>query len=150
MDNTEELKKQISELKVLSMRNYKALFDEHIARCVAAIVVDLADGLILHSTPPANQLFEYVNGEIDGKNIQDLMPERFRKQNGKHLLAYSDAPKHRSMGEGQMNLYGITKNNREFPIEISLYPSEIVGKRVVIATLMGIRQRKNHDENTKY
>ena len=136
-----DLMAQIAELKVLAMKNAKPLFDEQIARCVAAIVVDISDGVILHSTPPANQLFGYVNGELDGMSIKTLMPERFRSVHDSHRLNYSKNPKERAMGEAAMTLWGITKSGQEFKIEISLYPVEIIAKRCVVATIMKRRDK---------
>lgn len=134
-----EIEKEIRELKVLAMRNAKPLFDEQITRCVSAIIVDLSDGTILYSTAPANALFGYVNGGLDGKNITDLMPERFRTKHGGHLAHFAHAPKIRQMGESEMALYGLHTDGTEFKIEISLYPTEIINTRCAVATILKMR-----------
>lgn len=134
-----DIEQQIKELKVLAMRNAKPLFDEQITRCVSAIIVDLSDGNILYSTPPANSLFGYVNGGLDGKNITDLMPERFRERHGGHLANFAHAPKIRQMGESEMALFGLHTDGTEFKIEISLYPTEIINTRCAVATIIKMR-----------
>lgn len=139
MDSTEELIKEIQELKLQAFRNAKPVFDEQITRCVSAIIVDLNDGMIIYSTPPANEMFEYLNGGLDGKNITDLMPIRFRSSHKDHLKRYSDAPRPRQMGESQMSLFGVNKSGKEFKIEISLYPTEIINKKCVVATIIKMR-----------
>jgi len=134
-----EIEKEIRELKVLAMRNAKPIFDEQITRCVSAIIVDLSDGTILYSTPPSNDLFGYVNGGLDGKNITDLMPERFRVKHKGHLAHFAHAPKIRQMGESEMALYGLHTDGSEFKIEISLYPTEIINTRCAVATILKMR-----------
>lgn len=139
MDSTQELMKEVAELKRQTYRNAKPIFDEQITRCVRAIIVDMEDGTILYSTPPANDLFGYTNGGLDGKNITDLMPERFREVHAKHLANYRAHPVVRQMGESQMALFGIDTKGNEFKIEISLYPTEIINKKCAVATIIKMR-----------
>lgn len=137
--SSQELMDEIAKLKILAMKNAKPVFDEKITQCVAAIIVDLADGMILYSTPPVNEMFGYFNGGLDSKNITDLMPERFRAAHGGHLQHFAHNPKPRQMGESQMDLYGLSANGEEFKIEISLYPTEIINKRCAVATIIKMR-----------
>lgn len=139
MDSTQELIKQVEELKKAAWRNAKPIFDEQITRCVAALIVDLSDGTILYSTPPVNEMFGYLNGGLDGKNITDLMPERFRKAHAGHLKNFAHNPRPRQMGEAAMDLFGLSQNGKEFKIEISLYPTEIINKNAVVATVIKMR-----------
>jgi PAS domain S-box-containing protein len=139
MDTTQELIREVAELKVQALRNAKPIFDEQITRCVSAIIVDMSDGTIVYSTQPANELFGYVNGGLDGKNITALMPERFRGAHANHLMNYSHAPRPRQMGEAQMALFGIDRLGNEFKIEISLYPTEIINKKCAVATILKMR-----------
>lgn len=130
---------EMAALKVLAMRNAKPLFDEQIARFSPSIVVDVSDGVILHSTPRANELFGYINGELDGKNIKNLMPVRFRSSHDKHLQYFKENPKARPMGHASMTLVGLHKEGNEFPIEISLEPINLIGKELAIATILKTR-----------
>lgn len=139
MDSTEELIREVAELRRQSFRNAKPIFDEQITRCVRAIIVDLADGTILYSTQPANELFGHTNGGLDGMNITDLMPERFRQAHAKHLGNFREHPRQRQMGEAQMDLFGVDAYGNEFRIEISLYPTEIINKKCVVATILKMR-----------
>ena len=141
MDTTQELIREVAELKIQALRNAKPLFDEQITRCVSAIIVDMEDGAILYSTPPVNELFGYTNGGLDGKNIVTLMPERFRKAHGGHLTNFKHNPKVRQMGEASMGLFGIHTDGSEFKIEISLYPTEIINRKCVVATIIKMREK---------
>lgn len=102
-------------------------------------MVDVSDGIILHSTPRANELFGYINGELDGKNIKDLMPVRFRSGHDKHLQYFKENPTSRPMGHASMTLVGLNKEGKEFPIEISLEPVNLIGKELAIATILKTR-----------
>lgn len=132
--------KEVADLKRQSYRNAKPIFDEQITRCVRAIIVDLEDGNILYATQPANELFGYTNGGLDGKNITDLMPERFRQAHINHLANFRAHPRQRQMGEAQMDLFGVDTAGNEFRIEISLYPTEIINKKCVVATIIKMRK----------
>lgn len=134
-----DLIQEVEELKRAAWRNAKPIFDEQITRCVAALIVDLSDGSILYSTPPVNEMFGYLNGGLDGRNITDLMPERFRKAHAGHLRNFSHSPRPRQMGEAAMDLFGLSQDGTEFKIEISLYPTEIINKKAVVATVIKMR-----------
>jgi len=135
-----DLMAQIAELKRDSIRNAKSIFDALIAQYVEAAIVDMIDGTILYATASAHKLFGYVNGELDGKNIKVLMPERFRKSHDGHLVNFAHSPKQRGMGAAAMDLFGLTKQGEEFRIEISLYPVEAIGRQCVVVTFMRTRQ----------
>lgn len=133
----DDLMKEIQSLKVMAMQNAKPLFDEKIAMLSPSIVVDTADGVIVHSTKRANELFGYE--ELGGKNITDLMPERFRATHGKHLMHFRESPNSRPMGHAQMKLVALSGQGHEFNVEIGLEPLELMGKKLAIATILKTR-----------
>lgn len=143
MDSTTSLEQQVQELKMASYKNASKEFDEFIGKSIAGIVVDVEDGTIWRANPAANALFGYDEGGLFFKNIKDLMPERFRGLHDKHLKHFRENSKPRQMGESQMTLLGIKKDGTEFNIEISLFPGEVVGKKVVAAIIMAARSNKN-------
>ena len=132
------LEAEIAQLKILAMQNARPLFDEKIAERSPSIIVDPIDGLILHSTKKANELFEHDN--LTGKNIRDLMPVRFREGHNDHLKYFRENPKSRPMGHLQMNLIGVSQSSAEFNVEIELEPVELIGRTLVIATIFRARK----------
>lgn len=106
-----------------------------IATCVPAIVVDLETSTIVYSTPLADDIFGYIRGELQGKTLNDLMPERFHQQHKQHVENYSHNPMPRMMGERGMSLIGKKRDGSEITVEISLHPRAIGGKRFVVATV---------------
>lgn len=132
-----DLMAEIKALKVLAMQNARPLFDEKIAMLSPSIVVDITDGLILHSTRRANELFGYA--DLNGKNIKDLMPPRFQSGHDQHLADYRNSPVSRPMGHAQMKLVAVNSEGIEFNVEIGLEPLEMLGKKLAIATILKTR-----------
>lgn len=135
----EDLLKQINDLK-LELQGVKTeTIADIIAGCVPAIVVNLETSIIVYSTSLADNLFGYMEGELRGKSINDLIPERFHFIHNQHVQDYAKKPSTRSMGHRDMELYGRCRNGIEFKLEISLHPRAIAGKRYVIATILKSR-----------
>jgi PAS domain S-box-containing protein len=78
------------------------------------------------------QLFGYARDEIVGMNIDQLVPERFRRQHASHRTHYVGDPRARQMGAG-LDLCARRKDGTEFPVEISLGPREIGSRMFTIA-----------------
>jgi PAS domain S-box-containing protein len=73
---------------------------------------------IRYANPAAGQMFGYEPAEMLGKDLTDLMPERFR------LIHLTSVARYIATGKKQIHwraveLTGLHKNGREFPIEIS-------------------------------
>ena len=68
-------------------------------------------------------MFGYEAGELRGKSIDALIPERFRRVHADHCSDYFARPRTRAMGVG-LSLRALRKDGTEFPVEISLSPIE--------------------------
>lgn len=135
----EDLLKQINDLK-LELQGVKTeTIADIISSCVPAIVVNLETNVIVYSTSLADALFGYMEGELRGKSINELIPERFHVDHNRHVQDYGKKPLPRSMGHRNMELFGRCKDGIEFKLEISLHPRAIAGKRYVIATILKAR-----------
>lgn len=115
-----EVMEELRRLKQMAIRNSKPMFDIQIAKHSYAAIVELATGEIIHSTTKLNEVFGYES--IEGKNIKDLMPERFRGKHDKHLTGYAAHPVEKTMGERSMNLYALHSDGHEFEVAILLSP----------------------------
>jgi PAS domain S-box-containing protein len=112
-------------------------------------IVVVQNGVIKAANPFAMTEFGYSESELEGKNIEILIPERFHQRHIHHREAFTRNPKTRAMGTG-LNLFGVRKDGTEFPVEISLGNYALGEERFTIAFISNITVRKkNEDEIIK-
>ena len=106
-------------------------------------------GEILIANKFAAKLFEYDDDELLGKNLDVLIPNRFKGNHIHHHKRYYEDPQSRPMGMG-MDLFAVKKNGVEFPVEVSLgtYKSDL-NETYVIAFINDISLRKESEQSIK-
>lgn len=100
---------------------------------------DVEPFTILWSTNTADTLFGYLPGELPGKKLSILIPERLRGTHSAHTEGYSDHPKRRSMGQAGSEVVGLRRDGAEIALQISLTPVMHLGLRVAVATIIESR-----------
>ena len=106
----------------------------------AMVIVDDA-GLIQLVNAQAESMFGYAREELLGRNVEVLVPERFRGQHPAYRRGYAANGQVRPMGAG-LELYGLRRDGREFPVEISLSPLETGDGLLVSAAVRDVSDRK--------
>jgi two-component system sensor kinase FixL len=107
----------------------------------AAMVLTGGDGVIQFVNAETEHMFGYRSGELVGRSIEMLVPERFRERHT-HLRTHFVAnPGRRAMGAGR-DLTAVRRGGTEFPVEIGLTPIETKTGLVVLATILDISERK--------
>ncbi|HEY1151906.1 MAG TPA: PAS domain S-box protein [Pseudoduganella sp.] len=107
----------------------------------AMLIVD-AHGQVVLANPALEQLFGYQHGELTGKTLESLIPERFRHDHSSLRNNYFGAPRPRQMGVG-LELFAARKDGSEFPVEVSLSPLQGDDMpAMVMATIYDISARK--------
>jgi PAS domain S-box-containing protein len=141
MSESEEISRALS-TTLAELRAAPPSLGALIEPCVAVLIVDMETEVIAHSTPMAESMFGYIAGELIGKNVHELIPEELKQRHGEHFKSYAADPKVRQMGTVDMMLHGRKRDGSTFPVEISLYPRALHGRRYVVATLLPSRTEK--------
>ena len=104
------------------------------------VVVD-ANGCIRYANGRVKDVLGYEPAELISQRLDVLLPERFRDVHPNHRNAYFNNPSSRPMGSG-LDLYALTKDGQEIPVEISLSPVTTAEGRLVSATVRDVSMQR--------
>ncbi len=106
------------------------------------ILVVNAKQQIVATNSAAQEMFGYKKGELEGKQLEILIPGRYRTVHEQHVKTFIEKSEKRPMGGGQ-NLSGVRKSGEEFPMEAGLNPFQLYGATYVMALIIDISERKS-------
>ena len=110
------------------------------------IILTNRTGNIVLVNPATEKMFDYQPGELTGKPIEILIPEKSKPHHHQLREGFYHKPSNRSMGIGR-DLNGRRKGGVEFPVEVSLSHYQRDGEMFVIAFIVDITGRKEIESN---
>jgi PAS domain S-box-containing protein len=110
-----------------------------------ALVIVNAEGKIAGTNAQTGKLFGYSDRELEGESMALLVPERFRKTQRQYYAAHF-SPRGGRVPETTMELCGLHKDGREFPIEVSTKPLAAEKGLVVTSAIRDITDRKRVEQ----
>jgi PAS domain S-box-containing protein len=137
---TSEVLNKIERKKEIASENFRSVIES----APNALVISDMKGRISLVNKQANKIFGYVDGELIGKSLETIVPERFR--NAHHLKQphYFKDPKPRHFGQVQ-DLYALRSDGSEFPVEIGLTPIITEEGTVALASIVDITELKHNE-----
>lgn len=138
--------KDVTHIKVLrDAKLMEARFRDLLESTPDGIVMANPTGHIVIANSQAERLFGYEAGELRGRSVDALLPERYRQAHVGHRSNYFLQPRKRAMGSG-LDLAGLRKDGTEFPIEISLSPLRTEESAFVMSAIRDISERKRFEK----
>ncbi len=113
----------------------------------AMIIVD-EKGLMSLVNRQALTMFGYKRKEMIGQPIEMLLPESARGSHVSLRRSYTDKPRLRPMGQ-DLDLVGVRRDGREFPVEISLSVVETDGGRFISSVIRDVTVRRQMEKDIK-
>jgi PAS domain S-box-containing protein len=106
----------------------------------SGMIVTDTTGLIVLANREAERLFRYAEGELVGRSVDALVPERFRVRHPEYRQGFFRSPHARPMGAGR-DLFGLRQDGTEVPVEIGLRPIQTDRGRFVMTSIVDISAR---------
>jgi PAS domain S-box-containing protein len=107
------------------------------------------DGLIVFANQQVEALFGYPPGDLIGRPMELLLPERFREAHRQHRGHYFSSPVRRPMGAG-LQLAALRRDGSEFPVDVALAPFDTGSGLLVSAAVRDITERKQEERAAQH
>jgi PAS domain S-box-containing protein len=125
------------EISLINLEFPSVVINDILKTSADAHIVTDREGRIQGANREAEELFGYGPGELDGEQIEILIPDQQRAHHRKLRAEYQASPRGRPMVSG-LELYGRRKDGEVFRAEIALNPIETSEGLIVTSTIRRI------------
>ncbi|MDH5785487.1 MAG: PAS domain S-box protein [Chromatiales bacterium] len=113
------------------------------------IVVTTLEGKIISFNHAAEKLFGYSTGEVYGRNINILMPQRDQQTHDSHLLHYRAGVRNSTViGKGR-ELIACNAGGEEFPVEVTITEMRDSDELQLIGVIRDISERVEAEQQMR-
>jgi PAS domain S-box-containing protein len=112
--------------------------------CPSGMVMTDAAGAILMANVEMERLFGYPRGELIGRSIDILVPERLRGEYVRERARFVRYPSAHRMAQSR-NLVGLRRDGAEFPMEVRLNPIRTSDGPLLLSAIADISERVRMD-----
>ncbi len=141
----EETRDRMKAENELATREKEALFKAMVEASPNGILLVSKKGIISLANSAAQKLFCYGPGEMENLALDELIPESKRREHTSLVQAFFENPVDRIMAGGR-ELYAMTREGSQFPVEISLSPLDWKGETYVLASTVDISERQQQKD----
>src|ERR1700722_4637742 len=117
------------------------MFRLAVEACPTGMIMTDRSGVILMLNSEVEHLFGYSPDELIGQSIESLVPIASRTRHVRLRAAFALHPETRRIGAGR-DLFGLRKDNTEFPVELGLNPVRTINGEMVLCVIADISDRK--------
>lgn len=133
--------KRVAEQRLLEERETFAAVLNSAADAIISMDVE---GQIKMFNPGAERIFRYTQADMQGQNMDVLLPERFRAAHGAHLHRFGQSGKaSRMMGLGLVK--GLRADGQELDLEGTISQVRVHQQQVLIVCFRDVTQRVRAD-----
>ncbi len=108
---------------------------------VEGVITTTTEDIVLEVNAAALQLFGYEKSELIGRDVSELMPERYRRQYKSATAALAAQPATFRMPGREM--WSLSKDGSEFLSSVSFADVQVGGRRLFTAVILDITERKH-------
>ncbi|KUO64660.1 MAG: PAS domain-containing sensor histidine kinase [Lutibacter sp. BRH_c52] len=108
------------------------------------IIVDENTNIVTANTS-AEKMFGYNKGELTNKSKDILLPKRYQTTHKNQYVYFTNRMNSKKYARG-LYLFGITKNNKEFPVEIALNPFAIYEREYMMVLIIDMTLKREAEK----
>ena len=109
------------------------------------VVIVNENQVIIAANSSAEHMFGYNTGVLSNKNLNVLIPSKYHLNHQTHFSKFIKSKNIRKINH-DLNLVGIKKNKKEFPVEIGLNPFTVNDENFILALIIDITLRKENEK----